>query len=234
MIEYTYEDYRQIIKDLLEDNCQFRDFDERNPERGDVFLRHDVDFSLQSAKEMAEIESDMGITSTYFIQPSSPFYNTLNKTSRSIIQHIESLGHDIGLHFPIREFEFQSDEKLKMSCGRWRQILKIAGATPIQVVSFHNPPDWIIGYNMDGVTHTYEPRLFNELEYHSDSLGKWRDNPPKLSVKNPVQILVHPTLWGKLGDSVVSQIKAAQSESKKRMDEQMKEFSSLDWEGVSE
>src|SRR5262249_60372343 len=48
-------------------------FDEE-PRAGDLFLRHDVDMSLEAALEMAELEAERGVQGTYFLMTRSGFY----------------------------------------------------------------------------------------------------------------------------------------------------------------
>ena len=43
-----------------------------------LLLRHDVDFSITYAHELANLEQQAGITSTFFFMLTSNMYNTLN------------------------------------------------------------------------------------------------------------------------------------------------------------
>ena len=52
---------------------------ERAPRPGDLFLRHDVDLSLDAALRMAELEAEAGATATYFLMTESVFYNLASK-----------------------------------------------------------------------------------------------------------------------------------------------------------
>ena len=45
------------------------------PERGDLFLRHDIDLSLEAAVAMAELEAELGVQATYLLMTESVFYN---------------------------------------------------------------------------------------------------------------------------------------------------------------
>ncbi len=46
-----------------------------------LILRHDVDFSVDRALELAKIENNYGISSTYFFLLHSDFYNIFEKDS---------------------------------------------------------------------------------------------------------------------------------------------------------
>ncbi|HBR32262.1 MAG TPA: hypothetical protein DD733_09295, partial [Clostridiales bacterium] len=53
---------------------------------------------IYNSLNMAEIESQLGAFSTWFIQPNNDFYNMLSKQIVEIISEIHHLGGIIGLH----------------------------------------------------------------------------------------------------------------------------------------
>src|SRR5262245_6342071 len=75
-----------------------------------MFLRHDVDFSLDFALEMAQIESEMSICSTYFVMPTNDYYNVYSKRGRDVLRSLVSLGHEVGLHWDSSLFSSQAEE----------------------------------------------------------------------------------------------------------------------------
>ena len=64
-----------------------------------VIFRHDIDFSTQAARDLANLEAELGITKSYFFLIWSPFYNIYEPATLNHIREINSLGHNIGLHF---------------------------------------------------------------------------------------------------------------------------------------
>ena len=64
-----------------------------------IILRHDIDFSLNSIKEIAQIEKDLNITSTFFFRLHSPNYNIYASNTFKILQDLKNKNHEIGLHF---------------------------------------------------------------------------------------------------------------------------------------
>ena len=58
-----------------------------------VILRHDVDKMPQNALDMAKIENELGIQSTYY------FRTTKKVFKLDIIKQISDLGHEIGYHY---------------------------------------------------------------------------------------------------------------------------------------
>jgi len=99
-MQFTFTAYKHLLEKLNTNQYQFTNYHDYNkPKDRVVILRHDIDFSLKSAVKFAEIEHDMGISSTYFVLLRTDFYNAASKESQNCIKRIKSLGHEIGLHF---------------------------------------------------------------------------------------------------------------------------------------
>lgn len=69
-----------------------------------ILLRHDVDLSLDYALEMALLEKDNGIQSTYFILLTSDLYSAVSPSGRDRIKAIKEAGHEIALHIDSRYY----------------------------------------------------------------------------------------------------------------------------------
>ena len=116
-----YQDICELVSSASSEfsfNC-FSDFDyhfsERckfdfKPQKKVAFIRHDIDHDPFVALEMAKIEAKHGIRSSYFFltndSASVHFYDkSCRSRSLDTIAEVESLGHEIGLHYdPIGEF----------------------------------------------------------------------------------------------------------------------------------
>ena len=92
---FTYDQYLDLVHIGLNQNKQ-------------LFLRHDVDYSLQKALQMAEIEATASIKSTYYILFSSPFYNPLSRDNMEKIRMIKHLGMGIGVHYDLSVLDCKS------------------------------------------------------------------------------------------------------------------------------
>lgn len=197
-VEFTYGWYDRFIRRLTSEGYGFHGFDEEI-DLGTVVLRHDVDWSPRKAVRLAEIESDQGACSTFFFLVSSPFYNALDREQRRRIREVLELGHEVGLHFSTHQYwEDEPDERklvdrIESECC----VLAEAADAPVDAVSFHNPPDWVLRREFDEFTSAYEPRFFEEIEYRADSNQRWRgEHPLAGGIPNRLQILSHPVLWG--------------------------------------
>lgn len=73
------------------------------PTRG-IALRHDIDHDIENAVRLAELEAEIGITSSYYPLHTAWYYRweskgqELSKLMLDALAKIASLGHEIGLH----------------------------------------------------------------------------------------------------------------------------------------
>lgn len=200
-VDFSFDDYERFLAHFLDRGYEFAGFGD--PEPGQVLLRHDVDLSATRAAEMARIEADHGLTSTYFFLVSSPAYSLLSVEGRAALDEIEALGHDVGLHFDVHHhWDGEPDETTLTETVReeLEGLSRLTSGT-VDAVSFHVPPDWVLEREFDGFRNAYAPRYFGEVDYVSDSNQKWRDEPVFGGpVPETVQVLVHPGLWTPDGD----------------------------------
>lgn len=197
-VEFTYGWYGAFLDRLRADGYRFRGFD-ADPGEGDVLLRHDVDLSLDAALRMARFEADRGVGATYFVLLTSNLYNPFDGDQRDRIREIESLGHDVALHFSTHEYwrpgRRPSAGQLQARVLEELSVLETVAADPA-TVSFHIPPAWAQGRTFEGFRSAYEPALFEEVAYVADSTQRWRADPPEIDAGEPLQVLAHPGLWG--------------------------------------
>jgi peptidoglycan/xylan/chitin deacetylase (PgdA/CDA1 family) len=203
-VDFTFEDFEQILKRFDKRDYTWTDY-EGQIETKEVILRHDVDYSPRKALQLAEIEAKHDVTATYFFLVRSPFYNLFEPETVDTVRTIERLGHDIGLHFSTHAhwLEEPSEQTLRRQINAEFELLDHAAETPVQVVAFHNPPDWTQGRTFDSFVSNYEPRFFDNIAYVADSDQRWRKTNPFTTEFPPrVQMLVHPVMWGSRPGSV--------------------------------
>lgn len=239
-ITFTFDWYEKLLQRLLREGYSFDSFS-GTASPNTVLLRHDVDWSPRKAVQLAEIEADLGITSTYFFLVSSPFYNTMNAQERAQIEQISELSHEIGLHFSTHQY-FDSEpngedglappnDELVAAINRERTVLGAVTDQSVSVVSFHNPPEWIFRRSFNDFVSTYESRFFDEIVYRADSNQRWRDELPIAeTVPSKVQILTHPVLWGKDDGYTTDRLREERDYNRERINQHI-EQTDRTWSG---
>ncbi len=205
------ENYSRIVLSLQEARYDFCTFEEaciRGGSQPFVILRHDVDFSLRGAIQVAELEKKVGVHSSFFIHLRSPLYNALSDYASQVLRSIYENGHDVGLHFDMCHYPDRS----KINDYLQKEIKLLTEFYPFandKVVSFHRVGtsahdlrDLILP---NGVIHTYQREFFQDITYFSDSGGRWRRGNPIFSddfkFQRSMQIMTHPMWWTETGNN---------------------------------
>jgi hypothetical protein len=203
---FSYNEYKNIIN-LVKNHLPIIDFADVT-DKTDKFcvLRHDIEFSIDRAYELAKIEKDLGVVSTYTVQVRNNTYNALSEKNIELIKNIKYLGHHIGLHQnpPLMEAE---------ELGRYImtdiQILEHFYGFEIDRFAFHRPKkEYLASYVvLENKINCYDKKFFHYFDekpdkldvlYLSDSNHKWKFGYPldfDLSKVNKLQLLTHPYSW---------------------------------------
>jgi hypothetical protein len=151
---------------------------------------------------MAEIEAELGIRATYFVQLHSEFYNTLEKKNILAFKRIMHLGHDIGLHFDSHYWNIETESQLERHICIDKQTLEIYTRAEIKVFSFHNNTVFTLScrnYTYGGLMNVYSDYFRTNYAYNADSLGYWRyerlEDRLKEAKEENLQILIHDGMW---------------------------------------
>ena len=175
---FDLEHYAEILGAAQVGGYRFATFG-HDPERGDLFLRHDVDLSLAAAVTMAELEAAHDVRTTYLLMTESVFYNLASSEGVSAIARLRELGHAVGLHavHPNVELDARFDP----------------------VVSWHNPRAEYMSETIPGAINVYAEPYFAPATYRSDSNQHWRSGCPHEELQRGgfpwLHILVHPEIW---------------------------------------
>jgi len=191
--------YREILQAAQAGEYRFKPFGE-SPERGDLFLRHDIDLSLDAALQMAEVEAELGVLATYLLMTESVFYNLASSEGADAIARLREFGHAVGLHavHPRVELDDRFDP----------------------VVSWHNPETEYMSDQIPGAINVYAEPYFSPPAYRSDSNQHWRSGCPHEELRGGgfpwLQILVHPEIWIYSGATMGQTMKAMLEAEKER------------------
>lgn len=216
-VEFTSTWYQKFLDRVLEAGYEVRRFsDGVGP--GEVVIRHDVDLSLRDALKMALLEADRGIATTYCVLLTSALYNPLEGDQRDQIREIESLGHEVALHFSTHEYwqadEEPEDAELDHRIDEERTVLDTLVSGTTETVSFHGPPSWVLNRELDDIRNAYNPTYFGGMTYVADSGQRWRTDPPDVDdFGRSAQVVVHPGLWSESDNSFEERVERAVTRS---------------------
>jgi hypothetical protein len=201
--DFSAENYRQLIR-FISMNYSSIFFDEYISDNQNklVLLRHDIDISLTDSLNLAKIEYDFGMKSTFFVNMHSDFYNFFEKESISYLKEILKLGHSIGIHFDATFWDLQDEEQLVKNLVFEKLVIDKALEIKTNVFSFHNPNEFTLSFKKDkyaGILNAYSDRFMNDFKYCSDSNGYWRHERMFDVVESldydRLQLLTHPGWW---------------------------------------
>jgi hypothetical protein len=187
--------YRELLEAAATGGYRWAAFGEE-PAEGDLFLRHDVDLSLDAALRMAELEAEAGARATYFLMTESVFYNLASVVGRGALERLRALGHRVGLHavYPSARLDERFDP----------------------VLAWHNPDPEYMSAPVEGAVNVMEARYFDPERYRSDSNQRWRHGCPHEQLAAGafpwLQLLVHPEIWvyagATMGETMRSMLEA--------------------------
>jgi len=201
MRDFTVEHYTELLH-LAKRSYLFVRFPELQFETRFVLWRHDCDYSLNRAYQLALIEQKLGIISTYFINPHCEFYNPFEKNQKELVNGIVNAGHDIGLHFDAAFYDISSENELEAYVANEALLFEqMLGVRPA-VFSFHNPTAFLLTCEKDiygGLMNSYSKRFKEQIPYCSDSNGYWRFQSLRDVLEKAtdpcLQVLTHPGWW---------------------------------------
>ena len=206
MKDFSKKNYIKLINLFKKQGYFFKDYLNFKKKRC-VILRHDVDFDLESAEEIAYIESKQKIKSNFFFMISNNFYNIFSKNNQRIIKNIKHLGHSISLHYDHKNYK-----NIKQGLNFEKKAFEKVFNSKISMISIHRPGKFLnksIKFNL--IKHTYENRYFKEIKYFSDSGGHFKYGSPITSEefrnKKSMQLLIHPIWWVSKGKNPSEKLK---------------------------
>jgi len=201
---FDLEHYGELLDAAGEGGYRWAFFD-AEPRDGDVFLRHDVDLSLDAALRMAELEAERGAAATYFLMTESVFYNLASEEGRGAIERLRELGHRVGLHavYPSLELDERFDP----------------------VIAWHNPDPEYMREPVEAAVNVMQAPWFTDGHYRSDSNQHWRSGCPHEELATGafpwLQLLVHPEIWvypgGTMGETMRAMLDAERERDLERL-----------------
>ena len=244
---FSFEDYKEIIR-IIKTTDRYMDYHKAIHSDKFILMRHDVEYSVERAYELAKVESSMDFTSTFFFQWTNNSYNILSRKNKDLIKDMHERGHTIGLHFALNGMSDM--EQIRKQIAKEMDILNSMFEFKIDTFSIHRPSKDVLRENikLPGIINAYQDEFFTfaenvtentpvSVKYLSDANHIWRYGYPdekNILENDKVQILTHPFAWCKKGydnfDNYKSLIKEKYIELVNSVDNECKDFGEYkDW-----
>lgn len=197
------------------------------PERY-IALRHDIDFAPVHSLEMAELEHEAGVRSTFFVLVDGQFYNPLQRDVIQQLRRIHSLGHEIGLHFALSS---AVEQDIGREVALRLELLSALAGVTVRSYSQHDPVN--AGFASvalpDGHYECVDASAVirdRQLLYVSDSAMMWRRYTfdSALDENRNLCLLAHPHSWLHPQDDYVAMIRDLESREVQAMTDRYDAF----------
>ena len=198
-MDYSIQAYRSIIERALAAGYEFAPFT-AGVRAGLLLLRHDVDYSLEMALELARVNAGLGVRGTFFVLLRSQVYNLLSSQSREAVAGIAALGQHVALHAATRPGGADAEADLAADFGFARR--DVPSMSP--VFSWHNPTPELLERHLAaetvaGLINAYARAYTRDITYLSDSnmRNSVEDFLAALGLpgRPALQLLFHPLNW---------------------------------------
>lgn len=209
---YSLAAYQDVLAAAQARGARFASFADAPGSGGDsgiVYLRHDVDYSLQMAVELAEANAALGVAGTFFLLLRSQVYNLLSYDAAPYLRRLTELGQRLGFHMALPPGGPATAAGLaEMVRADFDMVARRVPAIE-PVFAWHNTTPALLELGLDldvpGLVSAYGRKLFRDIPYHSDTgmrytVEEWRAiagaHAPAM------QMLFHPELWVGGGSTV--------------------------------
>jgi len=190
----SYLDLLTFIQGLGRPIVAFRDVPAVGPY---VILRHDIDFSIAKAVEMAHLDASLGAHSTFFVLLTAPYYNPLEEENLARLRSILDLGHEIGLHVDCSGFDALSVKEQRQRVQSQAACLQAHLGVEIISIAQHKPTAARTRPEFPGYVDAYSKPFFSDIGYISDSrmMFRVRDVRGFFLQHERSQLVLHPIWW---------------------------------------
>lgn len=208
---FSYSEYQQIVECLTSQNplMDFADITEENNKFS--IIRHDVEFSVDRALDLAGFEHKvLGINTSYLFQLRNNCYNLISDVNVKKLHKIRAMGHNVGLHFHLGKLVDGSnvEDEIIKEAKLFEDLIGIK----VDRFSFHRPTQCLIKdyIEVEGLINCYGKKFFHysenphnnlDVRYISDSRHKWQCGHPLNEKHEKIQLLIHPYSWSQEGNN---------------------------------
>lgn len=168
-----------------------------------IILRHDVDLYVKPAFDLACLERECGVESSFLFLTNADGYNPLSKTNRNMIKQMADWGFDVGLHFDPTIYPTFEADSLKKHVDFESKIISDITQKEVKSISLHNPSIYNKYPIFENYVNAYSNTLFSDENYISDSCMSFRGKNVltffNKEIDKPFQLLLHPLHFSETG-----------------------------------
>lgn len=179
-MDFTVEKYRELCRALLDHGFvpltleSYLSGKAASAGNKRVLMRHDVDRWLHTALRMAKVETELGISSSYYFRIPTTW-------NPSVIREISQLSHEVGLHYEVMD-KARGDGELAAEYMT-RDLEKMRALAEVRTVAMHGNPRtpfdnrdfWqandLADFGLLG--ESYRSVDFEDLHYFTDTGRAW-------------------------------------------------------------
>lgn len=197
MKDFTLSMYEKLCTRLISSEylpITLKSFFTNSQDKKIIIIRHDVDYNIDDALSIAEIENRLGIYSTFYIRLKKKNHN-LKK-----IEKIKKFGHEIGYHYDVIDKAYGDIKKAESIFKNELKILR--EICSIETISPHGSGltkwinDYVLRYikleRLGIIGDAMNSINFNNILYISDTGMSWdiskqhnmKDHPPNYQIPN--------------------------------------------------
>ena len=167
------------------------------PEGRWFLIRHDVDVSPWAAEQLAEIEAQEGVTTTYYYRFHANWYNLLDAGIVRSVKRVAEMGHEVGLHYEPGHFLELGEDPVAGIQRDIRNFEELVGFET-KTIAQHQPAEGpLLGTISEQHADAYQEDLVRTIRYFGDSGFHWREGCicTKLGEHERLHTLIHPHSW---------------------------------------
>lgn len=206
--ECQFDTYRSIITKIKQTG-RYMDYIDAIDSNEFIIMRHDIEFSIDRAHKMAEVEAEEEFLSSYFVQITNNAYNALSKKNIDLLKEMLRMGHHIGLHY--HRNGVMNLDYIKKDIEAQAEMLSQFLGVDIDRFSLHRPAQEHLkaDIKVGNMMNTYGSHFFTfaddvtsmsglAVKYIADSNHEWKygfPNEEYFERYPKIQLLVHALSW---------------------------------------
>ena len=187
-MKFNYEELRRILV-YDQATAGMMTVTEAVKKNNGLIIRHDIDHDVSFALEVARLEKDLLVKSTFYVRMTACYYNSMSRANSALLRKIHNYGFEIGLHFdPSIEY---TNERFNLELLCLENIL----GSKVRSFSSHNPSIHGIYPSKNGIINA--DKLVKDgisdslMNFHGKDPYKYIDRSKTMLIL----LLLHPLYW---------------------------------------